>query len=172
VGVAVSSNFNGADISCTGAFDGEITATPADGTGPYSYVWYSNAAMTISIGQNTATAVNLGAGTYYVRVIDANACVTSGNATLTNPPALTLNITTDSDFNGSDISCNGELDGMVTAVAGGGTGGYNYVWYDDAALSSPIGQTTPTDRCKQLYHIGQCYFNRTRCGRCFSGCKQ
>ncbi len=144
VAVAVSSNFNGADISCAGAFDGELTATPADGTGPYNYIWYSNAALTISIGQNTATAVNLGAGTYWVRVIDANGCEIVGSATLTDPPALTLGITVDSDFNGSDISCNGATDGQVTANAGGGTGVYSYVWYDDAALSSPIGQTTAT----------------------------
>ncbi len=142
--VAVSSNFNGADLSCAGASDGEITATPAGGTGAYSYIWYSNAAMTITIGQTTATAVNLSAGTYYVRVIDANGCETTGNATLTNPPALTLSITTDSNFNGSDISCNGALDGQVTATVGGGTGAYTYVWYDDAALTSPIGQTTAT----------------------------
>ena len=144
VTVAVTSNYNGADISCVGAFDGSLTATPADGVGPYSYIWYSNAAMTISIGQTTATAVNLAAGTYYVRVIDANGCVTSGNGTLNNPAALTLNITTDSNFNGSDISCNGASDGVVTAVPGGGTGGYSYAWYNDAALTSPIGQTTAT----------------------------
>jgi len=142
--VAVSSNFNGADISCAGAMDGAITAAPAGGTGVYSYIWYSNAAMTISIGQNTATAVNLSAGTYYVRIIDVNGCETSGSATLTDPPTLTLNITTDSNFNGSDISCNGALDGQVTANVGGGTGVYTYAWYDDAALTSPIGQTTAT----------------------------
>ncbi len=144
VAVAVSSNYNGFDLRCTGASDGAITATPADGTGPYNYIWYSNAAMTISIGQNTATAVNLGAGTYWVRVIDANGCEIMGSATLTDPPALTLDITVDSDFSGSDISCNGATDGQVTANAGGGTGVYSYVWYDDAALSSPIGQTTAT----------------------------
>jgi PKD domain/Ig-like domain CHU_C associated/PKD-like domain/SprB repeat/CHU_C Type IX secretion signal domain len=142
--VAVSSTYNGADISCNGAADGAITATPADGTGPYSYVWYSNAAMTISIGQSTATAVNLTAGTYYVRVFDANGCLITGSATLTDPPALTLSIGIDSDFSGSAISCNGELDGEVTASVGGGTGIYSYEWYDDAGLSSAIGQSTAT----------------------------
>jgi hypothetical protein len=35
----VSSDYNGADISCAGAFDGSIDLTPGGGTGAYTYAW-------------------------------------------------------------------------------------------------------------------------------------
>ena len=142
--VAVSSDFNGRNISCNGGSDGTITATPGSGTGTYSYNWYSNAAMTISIGQTTATATGLGAGTYYVRVADVNGCQIAGSATLVNPPALALTAAAATTYNGRNISCFGASDGSATASPSGGTGAYTYAWYSNAALTVPIGQTTQT----------------------------
>ena len=144
IGVAVSSDYNGAHISCAGGSDGKIMATPGGGTGSYSYTWYSNAAMTIPIDQTTQEATGLGAGTYYVKVGDANGCIISGSATLLNPAALTVTATAATPYNGRNISCNGESDGSATAAAGGGTGSYDYEWFTNAALTVSTGQTTIT----------------------------
>ncbi|MFC4634449.1 T9SS type A sorting domain-containing protein [Dokdonia ponticola] len=51
------------DATCDGATDGTATITVSGGITPYTYVW--------SDGQTTATATNLGAGTYDVTVTDA-----------------------------------------------------------------------------------------------------
>ncbi|HEX2970336.1 MAG TPA: PKD domain-containing protein, partial [Bacteroidales bacterium] len=144
IGVAVSSDYNGAQISCSGGSDGKIMATPGGGTGSFSYTWYSNASMTIPIGQTTQEATGLGAGTYYVKVGDANGCIISGNATLVNPTALSVTATAATPYHGRNISCYGESDGSATATAAGGTGAYDYEWYSDAGLTVSIGQTTST----------------------------
>lgn len=51
------------DATCNGATDGTATITVSGGIIPYNYLW--------SDGQTTATATNLGAGTYDVMVTDA-----------------------------------------------------------------------------------------------------
>lgn len=55
-----------------GGGDGTATATPAGGTTPYTYVWNDNGGA--PIGQTTATATALVAGTYQVIVTDDNGC--------------------------------------------------------------------------------------------------
>ena len=110
-------------VSCNGAADGAITATPAGGTPAYSYVW--------SDGQTTATATGLTAGTYSVTITDANGCTTTSSLTLTEPTALTASASMT-----QSASCNGATDGEAQATASGGTAPYSYLWSD--------GQTTAT----------------------------
>ena len=43
---AVTSDYNGRDISCNGKNDGEVTATAGGGTAPYTYEWFTDAALT------------------------------------------------------------------------------------------------------------------------------
>ena len=118
VSLAVSSA-----VSCNGAADGAITATPAGGTPTYSYVW--------SDGQTTATATGLTAGTYSVTITDANGCTSTNSLTLTEPTALTASASMT-----QSASCNGATDGEALATASGGTAPYSYLWSD--------GQTTAT----------------------------
>src|SRR5664279_423406 len=73
--------------------------------------------MTISIGQVTAVALNLSAGTYYVRVRDLNNCTITGSITLNQPVALDATITAQ-----TNVSCNGGNTGSVTVVANPATG--------------------------------------------------
>jgi len=56
------------DVSCNGEDDGEITAAPSGGVGPYTYLWDDNS------GSTTATISGLAPGTYNVTVTDANDC--------------------------------------------------------------------------------------------------
>ncbi|MFH1320563.1 MAG: CUB domain-containing protein [Bacteroidota bacterium] len=119
---AVTSNYNGEDVSCNGACDGAATASPIGGTAPYSYLWDDPGAQT------TATATGLCDGTFNVTVIDANGCMTAVNITLTEPPLLAATTAVTSDYNGQDVSCNGASDGEAAVYPSGGTGAFTYLW--------------------------------------------
>jgi PKD repeat protein len=121
--VNITSNYNGRDISCFGASDGRAEAVVTGGTGGYTYIWYSDPAMTIPIGQLTSLAINLAAGDYFVKVTDANGCMISGSVILAQPTALDAAITAQ-----TNVACFGALTGAVTvtATAGTGTAPYEY----------------------------------------------
>ncbi|WBM73112.1 gliding motility-associated C-terminal domain-containing protein [Saprospira grandis] len=123
VTASITSNFNGQDVSCATAADGELTATAVDGTGPYNFAW--------SNGATTAIAPNVAAGTYTVTATDANGCTDTAIVTVVAPAVLTATATVD-----NDVACNGGANGQATVAATGGTAPYTYIWTD--------GQTTAT----------------------------
>jgi hypothetical protein len=110
------------NISCNGAGNGSITATPAGGTSAYTYSWAPG-------GQTGASATGLVAGTYTVTVTDANGCTATAIAVITEPTALTVS----TGFT-ENILCNGGNNGKTLATPSGGTGAYTYAW-------APGGQT-------------------------------
>ncbi len=129
--IAITSNYNGEDVSCFGATDGELTANPNGGVSPYQYAWNVG-------GQTTAIATNLAANTTYeVTVTDDNGCVIVADTMLTEPAELIASTVVSSDYNGVDITCFDAADGEATASAIGGTGAYGYTWDANAG-----GQTT------------------------------
>ncbi|MAP80321.1 MAG: hypothetical protein CL526_04440, partial [Aequorivita sp.] len=74
----VAANIEKVNADSTGnCSNGEATVTPTSGTGPYTYLWDSNAG-----NQTTQTATNLSAGTYSVIVTDANNCSVEKTVTL------------------------------------------------------------------------------------------
>ena len=136
-------------VSCNGAADGAITATPAGGTPAYSYVW--------SDGQTTATATGLTAGTYSVTITDANGCTTTNSLTLTEPTALTASASMT-----QSASCNGATNGEAQATVSGGTAPYSYLWSDGQTtatasnLAAGVYTVTVTDAngCQQTASVG------------------
>jgi gliding motility-associated-like protein len=140
--VAIVSNTGGpvgsiaasTNIACFGGSTGSATATQTGGTGPFTYSWNSTPV------QNTATAVNLPAGSYTVTVTDDNGCISTATVTLTQNPAITA---TQSQVN---VLCNGSCTGVATVVASGGTGTYTYTW-------TPSGGTgaSATSLCAGTY---------------------
>ena len=123
---AVSSNYNGADISCNGSSDGTLTASGTGGMMPYDYEW--------SDGQTTAVATGLSAGTYNVIITDGNGCLDTAFITLTEPALVGVQL--DTLINNS---CNGSSDGYATVLGNGGTGSYSYNWSNGSAVSSASG---------------------------------
>jgi gliding motility-associated-like protein len=109
-------------VTCSGGDDGSLTVDGSGGTAPYSYLW-DNA-------QTSETAVNLGLGTYFVTVTDANGCTTNDSYEVTNPSMLDVSISN------QDASCPGLSDGMAIAYPTGGTQPYTYEWSN--------GETTAT----------------------------
>lgn len=130
----VVSNYNGADISCTGASDGELEVLYSGGTPGYTVLWDANAN-----NQNTDIATGLVAGSYMVTVTDTNGCMNSTTGTLADPPLLNSSAAVTSNYNGQDISCNGAADASIAANAAGGTGSYAYSWDASAGSATSSG---------------------------------
>ncbi|HEU4717852.1 MAG TPA: SprB repeat-containing protein, partial [Bacteroidia bacterium] len=103
------------NVSCNGGSNGSATAAPTGGVGPYTYSWSPS-------GGNGTTASGLGAGSYTCTVTDANGCIATTVATITEPTALSL---TSSQV---DELCNGGNTGSATVNISGGTSPYSYSW--------------------------------------------
>jgi gliding motility-associated-like protein len=121
-----------APIKCNGDASGEITVVPSGGTGAYKYEWNTTPI------QRTATATNLVAGKYTIRIEDDNACVAIKDTTISQPTAIDVDI---SAF--TNIKCKGGSDGTATSMVSGGTPisngiKYTYLWSDAAAQKTAI----------------------------------
>jgi hypothetical protein len=127
VSATVTSNYNGADISCNGGTDGEALAAASGGTAPYTYLW--------SDGQTTTSATNLAAGTYNVTVTDDASCNSVSSVTITEPTAITSTDVV------TDVSCNGDSDGAIELSVTGGTGTYTFLWSNTATTEDLTGLT-------------------------------
>ncbi len=103
-----------------------------------SYLWSPGNETTPSIIVDS-TGIGLGSQEFSVLVTSVNGCETSTSVILTDPALLTVSAAVSSAYNGADISCNGALDGEVTATPAGGTGAYSFEWFEDAALLIPLG---------------------------------
>jgi len=115
------------NVLCNGSATGSATVTASGGAGGYTYSWNTTPVQT------TATASGLAAGVYTVTVTDANNIITTAQATITQPAALSATTTAQ-----PSLSCSGTASGSATVVASGGTGTYTYSWN-----TSPV-QTTAT----------------------------
>jgi len=129
----VSSDYQGRDLSCTGAADGAAIGAASGGTGPYSYSWDQ--------GSLDSTANSLSAGSYALTVTDAQGCVGMASVSLIDPPLLAVSALPRSDYQGWGISCFGAADGRLGAEASGGTPGYGYSWSD--GQSGPVAGDLP-----------------------------
>jgi hypothetical protein len=116
------------DISCNSSLDGTVTGVGTGGTGALTYDLETGTGVPVANTSGDASGVytGLGAGTYRVRVTDLNLCTTvSSNVVVSEPVTLTAS-TTDSDYNGFDISCNGGSNGYIEVTVVGGTANYTY----------------------------------------------
>lgn len=129
--VSVSSNYNGAQISCNGGSNGEITASATGGTGTLTYAW--------SNGQTGAIATNLSANAYTVTITDANACNTDVAVIVSQPSALAATATMN-----NAVSCNGGADGIALVTASGGTGVTSAIWSNGQIGSTANALTAGT----------------------------
>ncbi|MCS6979219.1 MAG: PKD domain-containing protein [Flavobacteriales bacterium] len=102
-------------VGCFGANTGSATVSASGGTGSYAYSW-------APAGGNQPTASGLSANTYTVTVTDQNGCQTQASATITQPPPLTVSVTT------QNAACNGSPTGSATSQVNGGTPQYSYNW--------------------------------------------
>jgi hypothetical protein len=100
-------------VNCAGKATGALSVAVIGGTSPYTYSW--------SNGATTAAISGLTAGPYQVSVKDAGGCAAVQSVTVTEPPALALNVS-------STTSACGVSTGTASAVVSGGTSPYTYSW--------------------------------------------
>jgi len=90
--------------------NGSITVNVSGGSGNFSYAWPAGVSATGNM------ASSLSGGTYVITVTDnTRGCVVTTSVTLNNTPALTAT------FNVSNVLCNGQSNGSITAVPLTGT---------------------------------------------------
>lgn len=104
------------NVTCNGQSNGVagvIINNP--GANTFNYNWNTSPLQTMQ------TAINLPAGSYSCTVTDGNGCVLSAVSSITEPSALSLSV------NSVPTMCTGSA-GSLTAIVGGGTQPYTYLW--------------------------------------------
>jgi len=104
---------------------GIATATPSNGISPYTYLW------TDGSSQTTVAATGLSAGTYTVTVTDQCSGSATAPVTITAPATLTVG----AGVNNNTTECLNI--GSATAIPGGGTTPYTYLWSDGSSQITP-----------------------------------
>jgi hypothetical protein len=113
---ALSASITTNASDCYGEASGAASATVSGGTAPYSYIWNTSPI------QNTAQITNVPAGNYTVNIADANGCLYTSFATISQPAQpLVVTATTTS------ASCS-QSDGSANAVVTGNTASIQYLW--------------------------------------------
>lgn len=125
--VNVTSDYNGQNISCNGASDGELTVYASGGTLPYDISLDDGVTFILTGVTSPQVFSGLSDGTYDVVVQDANGCnTTTTTVTLTEPALLTLSHSSLNYYNGFDVSCFGADDGGIALSSTGGTTPYQF----------------------------------------------
>jgi large repetitive protein len=114
VTAAVTSNYNGSQVTCPGAQDGQITVTGGGGSGTYTY------SINGGPGQASNIFSGLGAGLYTLQVTDTNGCFNTTTILISNPPALVVSLSA------TPIECFDGSNGTITVISSGGTGNHMY----------------------------------------------
>ncbi len=129
------------NVLCNGASTGSASANPSGGTSPFTYSW-SNGAI-------TQQAANMAAGSYTVKITDANGCFVTAAVSITQPVAMSVVASKPAP------SCFGQ-NVTIGAVPSGGTGNYTYSWSPGAFTTSTVAVSpsvttvytvTVTDNC-------------------------
>ncbi|MBR9921957.1 MAG: T9SS type B sorting domain-containing protein [Bacteroidetes bacterium] len=137
------------DASCSGVLDGSASVSASGGgIGIFTYQWDSNAD-----DQVTATASDLGPGTYSVTVTDLFGCATETTVTVDAPTEMEVMLDVDS------VSCANAIDGTADVSVMGGTPNYIYIWSDggpnqpnrdDLAAGPHTVTVTDVNGCQQI----------------------
>ena len=113
----VLSLISSTNISCYNISDGSVNLSTASGTSPFSY------SVDRGVTWQSSTLFNgLPAGNYMLYVQDANGCLDSVSAALSQPAQLITQTAS------TAVLCNGGTTGTATVNASGGTGTYTYNW--------------------------------------------
>jgi len=115
------------NLKCPNTTTGAASVTASGGTGVYTYSWNN--------GQTGQNATGLSAGVYFCNVNDSIGCAQIKSVIITEPAAITP------VFTATNVLCNGNSTGALTATSTGGTGGLTYSWSNGSTGTSTTGLT-------------------------------
>mgnify|MGYP003321507050 CR=1 FL=1 len=123
----LSSVYSTTNVLCNGDSTGSATVVFSGGVTDYLLNW-TTYIYPLPNGVNTfVTPVGVPAGVYPYSVMDINGCFHFDTITITEPDSLSATASI-SDYNGYNISCNGENDGSIDLNIAGGIGSYSTTW--------------------------------------------
>ncbi|MBK7944302.1 MAG: SprB repeat-containing protein [Flavobacteriales bacterium] len=138
LGSTISAQTN---VACFGNSTGSATVSAIGGTSPYGFTWNTSPV------QNSASAINLPAGTWTCTITDANGCSTTRNVTITQPAAaLSSSISAQ-----TNVACFGSSTGGATVSANGGTAPYSYA-LEHLTNAEQRNREQPARRHIHLHH--------------------
>ena len=115
----IENSFDIQNVSCFQGSDAQLTANPSSGVAPYQYDWGF-------YGQNQMIS-GLSSGTYTVVITDSLGCSKPFTTNISQPNQLLVDASIQ-----TEISCLDSTNGVLTAVAYGGTpdvnGDYYFIW--------------------------------------------
>ncbi len=124
--------YNGFNTSCAGTSDGALGATVVGGSGGAQLSWSGPSGFS----SNADSLSGLAPGTYTLTVADMNGCTSVQDVVLTAPAPVDPQPTAYSYPSGSNTSCAGNADGIITAPTSGGAGGYSWLWTGPGGFTS------------------------------------
>ncbi len=136
-GIAAQTN-----ATCPGGCDGQATAQPIGGVGPFSYNW--------STGGTQATDTGLCAGTYTVQIIDGGTSDTStAQVTITDPAPF-------AGISGTNVICAGNSTTLT------GSGGGSYSWSTSSTTAAiTVSPPTTTNYTVVVTDVNSCVDSAT-----------
>jgi SprB repeat len=123
------------NVACFGQQTGAIDLTTNGGTKPFAFDWKNNAGKSIG---STEDITALSADIYRVIVTDKNGCITPLSVTVSQPPAISLTLST------TAVACNGNNTGQINVAVSGGTGAFTYRWNTNAITQNLTNLTAGT----------------------------
>ncbi|MBU3028076.1 T9SS type A sorting domain-containing protein [Zobellia galactanivorans] len=125
-------------LLCHGDDYGEIMARIEGGVEPYTLEWYQSSLGSDNLlNKESPILGDLSAGTYFLRVTDANGIIKDANPiSIAEPDLLEVSIE-----DTTDILCDGEATGAVTVKVEGGTPPYTYIWSNGESNQNLVGVT-------------------------------
>lgn len=121
-------DYNGIQISCNGADDGQIIVNSEGGTGAHSFIYRQKYSfMPDTSFSNTITGLK--PAVYKITVKDENNCTEASpkDFIINEPPQLKITGIELSNYNDFNISCKNGSNGYITVEGKGGWGNYRYI---------------------------------------------
>ncbi|GAB4425835.1 MAG: hypothetical protein OHK0039_43680 [Bacteroidia bacterium] len=120
-------------VDCSGNATGAFTLRGTGGVGPYSY------ALGAAPLTSDSVFTGLAAGSYLLRLEDANGCPYSETATITEPAPLAATL-----LGLTDVDCNGNSSGVTDLGASGGTQPYSFAMAGGVFGANAVFDSLPT----------------------------
>lgn len=127
------------NVSCSSICNGSINASASGGTPGYTINLITPTPSTLT---TAPPYTNLCAGTYTIRVTDANGCIQTQTVTITQPNPIVPSVTSTS------LSCFGVCNGTASGTVTGGTPTFTFSW---TTPTGTVAGNSLTNLCQGTY---------------------